>query len=69
MRMTKERMKAQYERDKKTAHSFNVGDMVMLQAKDVKIHQPSPKLGPRQLGPFKILERIGDLDFKLELPG
>ena len=43
--------------------------MVMLQAKDVKIHQPSPKLGPRQLGPFKILERIGDLDFKLELPG
>ena len=43
--------------------------MVMLQAKDVKIHQPSPKLGPRQLGPFKILERIGDLNFKLELPG
>lgn len=69
MRMTKERMKAQYERDKKTAHSFNVGDMVMLQAKNVNIHQLSPKLGPHQLGPFKILERIGDLNFKLELPG
>ena len=69
MRMMKKRMKAQYERDKKTTHSFNVGDMVMLQATDVKIHQPSPKLGPRQLGLFKILERIGDLDFKLELSG
>lgn len=61
-------MKEQYERDKKTAHSFNVGDMVWLQAKEIKIHQKTPKLGPRQLGPFKVLERIGDLDFKLELP-
>jgi hypothetical protein len=61
-------MKEQYERDKKTAHSFNVGDLVWLQAKDIKIHQKSPKLGPCQLGPFKVVERIGNLDFKLELP-
>jgi hypothetical protein len=61
-------MKKQYECDKKSAHSFNVGDLVWLQAKDIKIHQKSPKLGPHQLGPFKVIERIGDLDFKLELP-
>jgi hypothetical protein len=68
LRLSKEKMKEQYERDKKTAHTFNVGDLVWLQAKDIKIHQKSPKLGPRQLGPFKVIERIGDLDFKLELP-
>jgi hypothetical protein len=61
-------MKEQYERDKKTAHSFNVGDLVWLQAKDIKIHQKSPKLGPCQLGPFKVIKRIGNLDFKLDLP-
>jgi hypothetical protein len=61
-------MKEQYKRDKKTAHSFNVGDLGWLQAKDIKIHQKSPELGPCQIGPFKVTERIGDLDFKLELP-
>jgi hypothetical protein len=68
LRLSKEKMKEQYERDKKTAHSFHVGDLVWLQAKDIKIHQKSPKLSPRQLGPFKVIERIGNLDFKLDLP-
>ena len=25
-------------------------------------------MGPRRLGPFKVIERIGDLDYRLELP-
>jgi hypothetical protein len=68
LRLSKEKMKEQYERNKKTTHTFNVGDLVWLQAKDIKIYQKSPKLGPCQLGPFKVVECIGDLDFKLELP-
>lgn len=39
-----------------------------LSAKDIKIHQASQKLGPRQLGPFTIIERVGDLDYKLDIP-
>lgn len=66
--LTKQRMKADYERDKKQAHQFAPGDLVGLSAKDIRIHQPTPKLGPRQLRPFKVLERIGDLDYRLELP-
>jgi hypothetical protein len=42
--------------------------MVWLMAKDIKIHQKTPKLGPRQLGLYKVLERIGDLDYCFELP-
>jgi hypothetical protein len=61
-------MKEQYEHNKKTAHSFNVGDLVWLQAKDIKIHQKSSKLDPCQLSPFKVIKCISNLDFKLELP-
>jgi transposase InsO family protein len=68
LQLSKERMKEQFERNKRLAHVFNIGDMVWLTAKDIKIHQKTPKLGPRQLGPYKVLEWIGDLDYRLELP-
>jgi hypothetical protein len=32
-------MKEQFERNKRSAHVFNVRDMVWLTAKDIKIHQ------------------------------
>ena len=35
---------------------FQLGDKVWLQAKQIKIHQQSAKLGPRQLGPFEVTE-------------
>jgi hypothetical protein len=68
LRLSKKWMKKQFEQKKRTAHVFNVGDMVWLTAKDIKIHQKTPKLGPRQLGPYKVLERIGDLNYCLKLP-
>ena len=50
---------------------FNVGDLVHL-----RLHRgynvpgvKSKKLGPQMIGPFKILQRIGRLAYKLELPG
>jgi hypothetical protein len=49
------------------AHVFKVGNMVWLTAKDIKIHQKTPKLRPRQLGPYRVLEQIGDLTYCLEL--
>jgi transposase InsO family protein len=68
LQLSKERMKEQFKRNKRSAHVFNVRDMVWLTAKDIKIHQKTPKLGPRQLGPYKVLEQIGDLDYCFELP-
>ena len=68
LHITKSRMKDQYKHGKKTAHKFNVGNFVGLSSKDIKIHQQSPKLGPCQLSPFKVLERIRELDYKIELP-
>lgn len=68
LRMTKAKMKEQYEKGKRTAHEFKVGEFVWLNAKNIHIHQQTPKLGPRQLGPFKITGKHGPLDYHLELP-
>ena len=68
LRLTKERMKTAYEAAKLSAHQFRPGDKVWLSAKDIHLHQNSAKLGPRQLGPFSVVEKIGELDYRLELP-
>ena len=68
LRISRQKIKDQYKKDKKKAHSFAVGDRVWLSAKNINIIQPSGKLGPKQLGPFKVLEKVGELDYHLELP-
>ena len=54
--------------DGKPPREFNVGDKVWLDADKVHIHQASRKLGPRQLGPYTVIEKLGDRDYRLDLP-
>ena len=67
LRLSKERMKEGCPKFY-GASALKVGDRVWLQAKQIKIHQQSVKLGPKQLGPFKITEVISDVDYRLALP-
>jgi len=46
---------------------FKVGDKVWLDSSLV-IHNRNKKFKPRKLGPYKIIEKISDISYKLELP-
>jgi hypothetical protein len=46
---------------------FKVGSHIWLDAEHLKIKSKSQKLNPKCLGPFKVLDRVGDLDYRIKL--
>ncbi|GJX90659.1 putative reverse transcriptase domain-containing protein [Tanacetum coccineum] len=73
----KQRMQAAHDRQKSYTDlkrkpiEFQVGDKVMLKVspwKGVVRFGKRGKLNPRYVGPFKVLERVGDVSYKLDLP-
>lgn len=57
-----------YNRKSMDAPNFKVGSLVWLMRKNIKTQRPSDKLDHRRLGPFKILQKVGPLSYRLELP-
>mmetsp|Transcript_34693 Transcript_34693/g.136746 ORF Transcript_34693/g.136746 Transcript_34693/m.136746 type:complete len:281 (-) Transcript_34693:109-951(-) len=65
LRYAQERQRFYYDRGKKDVH-FKQGDYVLLSTRN--LHLPDSKVfRPRYIGPFKILQKIGEVAYKLEL--
>jgi hypothetical protein len=62
--------KETYDARHKEAPIFEPGNLVWLSRKHITTKRPSSKLDVKRLGPFKVLEAVGDskLAFRLELP-
>lgn len=52
---------------KRQPMSFNVGQWVLLRSRNLRL-KGSPKLWPRYIGPFRVLQRIGSRAYRLGLP-
>ena len=47
---------------------FQIGQKVWLETTHIPIDRPSRKLDHRRVGPFKILEKVGAVSYRLKLP-
>ena len=67
MEKTREAMRRYYDRKAKQQPDLKIGDLVMLNAKNICTKPPSKKLAPKLYSPFKILEQRGELTYKLQI--
>ncbi|KAF8692124.1 hypothetical protein RHS03_08643, partial [Rhizoctonia solani] len=65
LRLSKTQMTA---RETGEPPEFEIGEEVWLDAKNVKLKTLSPKLTKQRLGPFKVIEKISNQAYRLELP-
>ena len=48
--------------------TFNIGNLVMLSTNNLRNLDKTPKLSSKYIGPFKIIKKISDVVYELELP-
>lgn len=48
--------------------TYNVGDLVLLSTKNLRLAVPKKKMGARFVGPFRIRDAVGSQAYRLSLP-
>ncbi|CAJ0943334.1 unnamed protein product [Ranitomeya imitator] len=68
IRVSKERMRSSADVHRRPAPTFAPGDLVWLSARNIRLRVESTKFAPRYLGPFKVLEQVNPVVYRLALP-
>lgn len=75
LELIRERMKHYADQDRIEGPTLQEGNMVYLirhsrghKMPNIKTNRPSDKLDFRKIGPFKILKKIGEVNYELEMP-
>ncbi len=63
-----DQMKAQYNKKKRPAVKYQVGDKVWLDTTNLNLPRPKKKLADKRTGPFPIITKVGASVYKLKLP-
>ena len=61
-------MKKFADRKRGPTPQFQIGDKVMLDASNYPSIRPSRKLSERRYGPFQIIEKVSEVNYRLKLP-
>ena len=64
---TRDRYKS-YADAKRSDPTYSVGDLVLLSTSNLNKHHLQRKLYPKFVGPFKIISKVNDVAYRLELP-
>ena len=67
LQATRSSMNKYYDKKAKKPPTYKIGKKVMLNARNIRTKRPSKKLAPKLYGPFEILEKHGNLAYKLKL--
>ena len=62
------RYKEQADRKRIPPPEFPIGSEAFVLAKHIKSTRPTEKFSKKYLGPFKVIEHVGSLSYKLQLP-
>jgi len=67
LEQTRENINKSYDRKATPQPDIEIGDLVMLNAKNIKSKQPTRKFTPRLYSQFKVLEKNGNGACKLDI--
>ncbi len=61
-------MKAQYDKKRKAAWEYCIGDKVWLDTMNLHLPRPKKKLDNKRISPFEVIDKAGASAYKLKLP-
>lgn len=68
LEFVRNQMKKYYDKKRMKGPSFQEGDMVYLATKNIETKRENKKLDYKYIGPYKIIEKISENNYRLDLP-